>query len=503
MALDVSTPLIPKSPLVRTSLWFVLVAFGCLLFADIEITTQDPWPEIKRLGIGLIQPNFAKWKQILEALMMTLAFAILGVALANFTGFLLAVVFHYRAVRVGCAFVRAVHELFWALIFLQVFGLTALTGVLAIAIPYSGICAKVYAELLEEADPAPMQAIPNGTSIVSLFFYAKLPGVWANVKTYSFYRLECGLRSSAVLGFVGLPTLGFYLETAYKEGLYSDLSALLIVFYVLISTVRKWMRREIIPVLLIAACIVLPESGTMTWSNAWRFFADDIMPTPIRNAETITIPILLETWFWFQSLIVNEALPGILNTVVLTMIALAATGVLSLLFFPTISSLFFGSKSRLAGHVILVVIRSTPEYVIAFVLLQLLGPSMFPAVVALSFHNAAIIGHLIGNFTNHLRLRPDRSNGINLYAYETLPRIYPQFLAFLFYRWEVIFRETAILGILGVKTLGFFVDSAFADIRFDRAIVLIIITALLNIVIDVLSRSIRSRLRLQTSLDTH
>ena len=149
MALDVSTPLIPKSPLVRTSLWFVLVAFGCLLFADIEITTQDPWPEIKRLGMGLIQPNFAKWKQILEALMMTLAFAILGVALANFTGFLLAVVFHYRAVRVGCAFVRAVHELFWALIFLQVFGLTALTGVLAIAIPYSGICAKAYAELLE------------------------------------------------------------------------------------------------------------------------------------------------------------------------------------------------------------------------------------------------------------------------------------------------------------------------------------------------------------------
>tara|TARA_Y100001934_G_C11791307_1_gene512829 strand:- start:221 stop:499 length:279 start_codon:yes stop_codon:yes gene_type:complete len=92
---------------------------------------------------------------------------------------------------------------------------------------------------------------------------------------------------------------------------------------------------------------------------------------------------------------------------------------------------------------------------------------------------------------------------MNLYCYETLPRVYPQFLAFLFYRWEVIFRETAILGILGVKTLGFFVDSAFADIRFDRAILLIIITALLNIVIDILSRSIRSRLRLQTSLDTH
>ena len=76
-------------------------------------------------------------------------------------------------------------------------------------------------------------------------------------------------------------------------------------------------------------------------------------------------------------------------------------------------------------------------------------------------------------------------------------------LALLFYRWEVIMRETAILGILGIATLGFYVDSAFADLRFDRAILLIAITALLNICIDVISRSIRSRLRLQTSLKQH
>ncbi|MBL22708.1 MAG: ABC transporter permease [Rhodospirillaceae bacterium] len=492
---------VPESPLVRASLWFLLIALGCLVFADIEITTQDPWPEMKRLGLGLITPDFTKWQQIGEALLMTIAFAVLGVALANLAGFLLAVVFHYRIVRVGCAFIRAVHELFWALIFLQVFGLTALTGVLAIAIPYTGICAKVYAEILEEADPAPMQSVPGGTSVISMFFYAKLPGVWAHFKTYSLYRLECGLRSSAVLGFIGLPTLGFYLETAYKEGLYSDLSALLIVFFIVISTVRKWMRREIIPIFLIAAFLVLPESGPMSWSNAWRFFVHDIMPTPIRIADAVSLPVLVETWHWFQTLFVNQALPGIFNTVVLTMIALAATGILTLMFFPLISPLFFRPFGRTVGHVFLVVVRSTPEYVLAFILLQLWGPSMFPAIVALSFHNAGIIGHLIGRFSEQLQLRPDSSKGFNLYLFEALPRVYRQFLAFLFYRWEVIFRETAILGILGVQTLGFYVDSAFADIRFDRAMVLIVITALLNIGLDAISRHIRKKLRLQTSLD--
>jgi phosphonate transport system permease protein len=123
------------------------------------------------------------------------------------------------------------------------------------------------------------------------------------------------------------------------------------------------------------------------------------------------------------------------------------------------------------------------------------------AVVALSLHNGAIIGHLIGRYTEQLKLRPDRPRGMNLYAYEILPRVYPQFLAFLFYRWEVILRETAILGILGIHTLGFFVDSAFADIRFDRAVMLIMITACLNIAVDALSRHIRARLRLKTTPD--
>ena len=77
-----------------------------------------------------------------------------------------------------------------------------------------------------------------------------------------------------------------------------------------------------------------------------------------------------------------------------------------------------------------------------------------------------------------------------------MPRVYGQFLAFLFYRWEIIMRETAILGILGIATLGFYVDSAIADIRLDRAALLIAITALMNLGIDAISRQFRARLRL-------
>ena len=126
---------------------------------------------------------------------------------------------------------------------------------------------------------------------------------------------------------------------------------------------------------------------------------------------------------------------------------------------------------------------------------------MLPAVVALVIHNGTIIGHLIGRQSSELKLRLDAVGGFNRYIYEVIPRLYRSFLAFLLYRWEIIMRETAILGILGIATLGFYVDSAFADLRFDRALFLILIIAMLNIWVDAISRTIRNRLRLQTTLE--
>ena len=121
--------------------------------------------------------------------------------------------------------------------------------------------------------------------------------------------------------------------------------------------------------------------------------------------------------------------------------------------------------------------------------------------VALALHNGAIIGHLMGRYSDNLRLRPDSPRGLNRYGYEIVPRIYGQFLAFLFYRWEIIMRETSILGILGIMTLGFFIDSALADIRLDRALFLISITAFLNIGIDIFSRRIRRHLRVSQQVE--
>ncbi|MEE8333449.1 MAG: ABC transporter permease, partial [Alphaproteobacteria bacterium] len=107
-----------RSPLARTTLVFVGVALVCVAFADLAINTADPWAELARLMLGVVTPDFYATDNLGTALLYTFAFAILGVAFGNVIGFALALVFFSRSVRIFCAMVRAVHELFWALIFL-------------------------------------------------------------------------------------------------------------------------------------------------------------------------------------------------------------------------------------------------------------------------------------------------------------------------------------------------------------------------------------------------
>src|SRR5262245_3802496 len=452
-----------------------------------------------RLMQGMMHPDVLSiqaWSVI-----WTVAFAVVGVGLGATAGFLLAIAFpRFAAVRGTALVLRSIHELFWALLLIQVFGLGPTTGVLAIAIPYAGIFAKVFAEIIEEADLSAERVLPAGTSAVSAFAFARLPEVAERFKTYTLYRLECGLRSTLVLGFVGLPTVGFHLEGYFKQGKYAEAAALLGVFYVLIGTRRLWARPATVPLLLIGSLLLLPEGvgGGSALANLARFVTHDIVPAPLRSGDLAS----LATWgafaAWLSAIFWTKAMPGAWNTIVLSQIALVSMGLLALLLFPLVSHRFMGRIGQPAGRVLLVVVRSTPEYMLAYVLLQLLGPSMLPAILALAVHNGAIVGYLTGSHADALDYCPDAPKGLNRYAYDTTPRLYCQFLAYNFYRWEIIVRASSIFGILGVATLGYHVDAAISELRFDVAVVLILATVGLCALIDILSRRLRRALRIST-----
>lgn len=58
---------------------------------------------------------------------------------------------------------------------------------------------------------------------------------------------------------------------------------------------------------------------------------------------------------------------------VLTQVVLAATGLFTLVVFPTICRHFVSTPTRRLSHLALIVLRTTPEYMLAYPFVQLWG----------------------------------------------------------------------------------------------------------------------------------
>jgi phosphonate transport system permease protein len=496
--------MLPKAPysfsqasaLRKISFLMALLASIALVFSDLEISSASPWFEVQLMMQGFAQPSLFDLNSLIQALFTTLAFAIQGVFVGAILGFLMALGFHFLWVRALAAFIRSIHELFWALLFIQISGLSSLTGFLAILIPFTGIFAKVFAEILEESDHAPERTLNPRTTFLSRLFYTRILIAWPQLSAYGRYRLECAIRSSAILGFVGLPTLGFEMESYFKQGEYAQGAGLLYVFFILIASLKYWVKPAFFPIYAALAFWYLPPVANIQWPLVKTFLSHDIIPMSLRQGDIVGFID------WLAYLWQNVIAEGLINTLVLSQIALVLTGLLALMLFPFSSPLFYSKLPRALGQTGLIIFRSCPEYLLAFIGLIIWGPSMLPAIIALTIHNGSVIAHLLALQTSSLKFRADVSKGVNLYFFETLPRLYGNFVALLLYRWEIILRETAILGMLGIPTLGFYIDSAFEEIRFDRAILLILVTAFLNILVDYIARYLRHQLHLSAQPET-
>ena len=152
-----------------------------------------------------------------------------------------------RVVIVG---MRSVHELLWAVLFLAAFGLNSASAVIAIAIPYAGTLAKVFSEMIDEASRDAGHALrAAGASPLQVFCFGLLPRAVPDMSAYAFYRFECAVRSSAILGFFGFPTLGYFISAAFENLHYGEVWTYLYVLSALVIGIEIWsgaMRRRFV-----------------------------------------------------------------------------------------------------------------------------------------------------------------------------------------------------------------------------------------------------------------
>ena len=152
------------------------------------------------------------------------------------------------AVAVACrslaAFLRSIHELVWAVLLLAAFGRDELVAVLAIAIPYAGVLGKIFSEMIDEAPTDAADALAMaGAAPWQRFLFGLVPRALPDMLAYTYYRFECALRSSAVLGFFGFPTLGYYIAASFENLYYGEVWTYLYVLLALVLAVDWWSGR--------------------------------------------------------------------------------------------------------------------------------------------------------------------------------------------------------------------------------------------------------------------
>ena len=130
---------------------------------------------------------------------------------------------------------RSVPEIVWALLFVRAVGLGPTAGVLAIAITYSGMLGKVYAEIFESVDPRPSRALLlAGSPRLTAFAYGILPNAAAEMLSYSVYRWECAIRASVIMGFVGAGGLGQQIDLSMRMFAGGEVASMLLTFLALV-----------------------------------------------------------------------------------------------------------------------------------------------------------------------------------------------------------------------------------------------------------------------------
>lgn len=197
-----------------------------------------------------------------QAALMTVMFAATALSVALLGGVLLGFLSSYSLMGSGwggrivvsarflSSVLRSVHELIWAVLLLAALGYSHLVAVVAIALPFTGTLAKIFSEIMDESPRDAASALRlSGASAGQQFLWGILPRALPDMIAYTFYRFECALRSSAVLGFFGFPTLGYYLAASFENLYYQEVWTYLYVLLALILLVEWWssrLRRELL-----------------------------------------------------------------------------------------------------------------------------------------------------------------------------------------------------------------------------------------------------------------
>lgn len=436
--------------------------------------------------------------------------------------------------RTFIVIMRAIPDLVLAIFFLRVFGLGALPGILAMGLHSIGMIGKLYADAIEELDRGPVEALrAAGASRWQQIWSGIIPPLMPQIIATALHRFDINLRTSVILGYVGVGGLGMAMAGAlntmqYGRGMALALIVLLlcIVVELISGAIRTALlgrvhgrRRGLLGLLDRAAegWITRPtathesqrmKNGAVRVAPPWdadrirRFLAVAvttlIVAAAVLGAEIDPVAFIAGVVDLPQTVglffppsdggILDRLLDGLLVTV---QIGLAATLIGLVLAVPigalAARNVAPNPTTALIFRTIIVAVRAFPDLILAIVFIVILGLGPQPGALALGIGSVGLLGKLLADSLEETdvrvqdAVRANGATGLQIHLSATLRQSLPSFVAHVMYQLDVNVRSATLLGIVGAGGIGFFLLNASRVMQFETVtfIILLILAVVL------------------------
>ncbi|MES5835673.1 phosphonate ABC transporter, permease protein PhnE [Bacillus cereus group sp. MG11] len=243
---------IPKPPSklkhMLTFILFILLLWGSSIQVDASFSKLVVgFPNIMDLLKEMVPPDWSYFQVITTAMLDTIRMAIIGTTLGAILAIPLALfaasnvftsTFLYSPARLILNFIRTIPDLLLAAIFVAIFGIGPLPGILALTFFSIGLVAKLLYESIESIDPGPLEAMTAvGANKVQWIVYGVIPQVKAHFVSYVLYTFEVNVRAAAVLGLIGAGGIGLYYDRTLGFLQYQQTASIIIYTLVVVLVI--------------------------------------------------------------------------------------------------------------------------------------------------------------------------------------------------------------------------------------------------------------------------
>lgn len=239
----------------RLSATPVIFGVGFLLLLvglwRVDASPERIWNGLSRLGwlFALMWPPSpgGALADLMKGLAESLAMAFLGTLIAAVVALPLALLgagnvvgsallrFSARRLFDG---LRGIDTLIWALIFVSAVGMGPFAGILALAVPDTGMLAKLFSEALEGADRRQVEAVRAAGAGRSLAVrLGLLPQVAPVMLSQVLYTFESNTRSATILGVVGAGGIGLALSDRIRINNWDEAAFIVLMILAMVAAI--------------------------------------------------------------------------------------------------------------------------------------------------------------------------------------------------------------------------------------------------------------------------